>query len=118
MNESQVFEIETREDCVVITLLRKELNDEDECRTLRESIQEILEGDNVTAIVIDLNKVEYMNSVMLQNMLYWQRHAKRLGKPIAACQVRSDVYETFKITHVSKQFPNHGSVAKATESFS
>lgn len=85
--------------------------------TLKDTIRQRL-SERRAQIVIDMEKVTFINSSGLGALISSLRDVRVSGGRIALCQLEPYIEEIFTITNLTRVFDCYATVADALESFS
>lgn len=89
----------------------------DETEALRKSLSEIGETAK-NAIIIDLEKVTYLNSTALGVLIEAHTHFVKKDGKIVLCNVSKSIENLFVITKLTLVFPIYQSIEEAIKSLS
>jgi anti-sigma B factor antagonist len=82
--------------------------------TLRTRLNEVTEG-GVDQLVVDLAEVGFVDSTGLGSLIGVFKSLRSHNGEMRLAAARPNVARVIEITGLDKVFPNHGSVAEATE---
>jgi anti-sigma B factor antagonist len=104
------------ENGIVVMELKGRFIGGDETDELKNAIQE-LNGLNNTKLVIDLEKVLYLNSVALGTLVATHTHYTKGNGKVKLCGITQNIENIFVITKLTLVFEVYESQAEALSSF-
>ncbi len=83
---------------------------------MREKVEELLEGGKVN-IIINLNKVKYMDSAGIGELVACQKRAKEKGGEVKLLNIPSKVSDVLEIVNIGGVFETYKDEKEALDSF-
>ena len=113
MEQQTIISTEKRDSCTVVTIEKKVLREPEDADQLLDEVRPYLEDASTSMLVINFQKVVYINTNILAVALEWSRESDRLNTPIRFCNISDDVYQPMLITRVAMHFLQFPSVEDA-----
>lgn len=71
---------------------------------LRRQMQGLVEDDALRAVVLDLARITFMNSMGVSFLIYTKRQTEEAGKTLRLCNVAEQVAKVLKLVQLEKFF--------------
>ena len=101
---------------VAVVLLKGELLDEDDERVLHQEI-ESLKSDDITKVVLDLGRVNRINSQGLSALIAAVKIMRQSGGDVRPAQIDKQIRDVFIRTRLVQVFPTYETVERALASY-
>lgn len=102
MAEPTYRHVKTRveQDVLVLTLLDKQILDEQACGVLRQELIDAVTRSGLKKVVVDFRFVEYVASVAFRPLLSLRRKVGDLGGRMVLCNLSEFVEDVFRVTRL------------------
>jgi anti-sigma B factor antagonist len=114
---SQVLETHLVGQALVARLIGPSILDDREMRLVYDGLNSLHDEGGHDKIVLNLGSVTRLSSALLAKLLKFHMRLKQAGGRLALCEVHTDVWEVFEITHLTKVFQVYPSEWEALLSF-
>jgi len=110
--------IEYTEDATIAVITKEKLLEEQDIRSLEESIKYLIEQADRINLIIDFRNVKFLSSAVLGLLISISKRVyDRQGK-LRLCNITPHIYEIFKITRLINVFDIYADLDGATADLS
>jgi anti-sigma B factor antagonist len=106
------------DDATVVAFTDEKILEETDVRTLRASIEAVIEQAGRLRLVLDFRHVKFLSSAVLGLLIRISKRIYEQGGELRLCNIHPGIYEVFKITRLTGIFEIHDDVESAIRSFS
>src|SRR5262249_38900556 len=99
-NAGQHVDVAMEEGVLVLTLLDRELRDEQQCAAIRREFLTAVNETGARKIAVDFRNVAFVASVGFRPLLSLRRLAHDTGGRLVLCSLTEYVQEVFQATHL------------------
>jgi anti-anti-sigma factor len=92
---------------ITVPLGEHRLLDESAVRTIRESLMSLAANQVGGVLTLNLKRVEYLGSAMLETLINMYRKLKTSGSRLVLQNLQPQVYEVFEVTKLHELFEIH-----------
>ena len=96
---------------IVLPLGEHRLLDESAVRGIRESLMSLAANQVGGVLTLNLKRVEYLGSAMLETLINMYRKLKASGSRLVLRNLQPQVYEVFQVTKLDELFEIHQETA-------
>ncbi len=101
----------------VIRFVSEKIVDELEIQELGDELTSLIETDDRKALLLNFDGVRFLSSAALGKLIKLDQLVKQHESKLKFSNIRSDVYEVFKITKLDTVFDIRETEAEALEAF-
>jgi anti-sigma B factor antagonist len=105
------FKVERHGQDVTVPLGEHRLLDESAVRGIRESLMSLAANQVGGVLTLNLKRVEYLGSAMLETLINMYRKLKASGSRLVLRNLQPQVYEVFQVTKLDELFEIHQETA-------
>jgi anti-anti-sigma factor len=105
------LKIERHGEDVTVPLGEHRLLDESAVQTIRESLMSLAASQVGGVLTLNLKRVEYLGSAMLETLINMYRKLKASGSRLVLQNLQPQVYEVFQVTKLHELFEIHQETA-------
>ena len=105
------FKVERHGQDVTVPLGEHRLLDESAVRSIRESLMSLAANQVGGVLTLNLKRVEYLGSAMLETLINMYRKLKASGSRLVLRNLQPQVYEVFQVTKLDELFEIHQETA-------
>ena len=108
--------VEYTDQAVIVTFTDRKILEEQDIRSLQESIMSVIDQAENIRLVLDFANVEFLSSAVLGLLIRISKHILDRGGHLRLCNINHKIYEVFKITQLTQVFDIHENVSAALDS--
>lgn len=116
INVQKHLMIEEQGDITIARFIDEKILEEDEVQIIGKELSELIEHDGRRKLIVDFARVRFMASAMLGQLIVLQQRMSSVQGNLRLCNVRSEIYEVFRITKTHKMFSMHKQLDQALRS--
>ena len=110
--------VEYTEDATIVAFTDEKILEETDVRSLRTSIEAVVEPAGGIRLVLDFRHVRFLSSAVLGLLIRISKRIYEQGGELRLCNIHPGIYEVFKITRLTSVFDIYEDVDGAIQSFS
>lgn len=110
--------VEYGENATIVTLADEKILEEEDIRSVQESIMSVIEQVGRINLVLDFRNVQFLSSAVLGFLIRISKKIYEHDGQLRLCNISPKIHEIFKITRLTKIFDIHEDVESAIEGLS
>ncbi len=110
--------VEYAENATIITFTDKKILEENDIRTLQDSIISVVEEAERVNVILDFRNVQFLSSAVLGLLIRVSKKIYERDGRLGLCNINRKIYEIFKITRLTNIFDIYQDVDSAVENLS
>jgi anti-sigma B factor antagonist len=110
--------VEYGENATIVTLADEKILEEEDIRSVQESIMSVIEQAGRINLVLDFRNVQFLSSAVLGFLIRISKKIYEHDGQLRLCNISPKIHEIFKITRLTKIFDIHEDVESAIEGLS
>ena len=110
--------VEYTDDATVVAFTDEKILEEMDVRSVRASIEAVIEQASGIRLVLDFRHVKFLSSAMLGLLIRVSKRIYEQGGELRLFNIHSGIYEVFKITRLTSVFDIYEDVESAIRSLS
>jgi anti-sigma B factor antagonist len=96
--------VEYRGNAVIVTLSDEKILEDEQIRSLRDSIMSVIEQAGRVNLIVDFRSVRFLSSAVLGLLIRVSKKIYEADGQLRLCHIRPRIQEIFKITRLTKIF--------------
>lgn len=88
-------------DITFCSFVDSKILDEAKVQQIGSELFALIDQDDVTKLVMDMHRIQFINSSMLGRLTMLENKSRKLAKPLVFCGIRPEVYDIFAITKLN-----------------
>ena len=98
------LEVENNGEVTLVNFIDRKILDEQNIQKIGEDMFSLVDELHRKKILLNFDNVEYLSSAALGKFRTMNRKVNAAGGKLVLCNVNDDIYETFEITRLNKEF--------------
>lgn len=107
--------VQYNDGATILTLTEEKILEENDIRSLQESIMSIIEQGGQMNLVLDFQNVRFLSSAVLGLLIRVSKKIYENDGQLRLCNINPKIYEVFKITRLTKVFDIYPDTESAME---
>ena len=102
--EGALLRIRKQDDIGIVDFTTSRILDQSNVQQLGEEFDQLLDEHNLTKIVLDFEKVNYMSSAVMGKLITLHKKVANVGGQLRLCHISDSIFEIFEIMRFDKIF--------------